>query len=377
MNERNLDASIAYAAAKDPSLPTQFRLACWSKSGHDLDEEFERLIIEAANTEGFHHGHAAAQALSAPQVNLKAVLRMLQSDAISPARAEDLIGYMVSDWRESDRADRARALLNGCDEDSRITDYLRLFAVDKENLLPFDQLIARMDHLSPEVASTVVMLLGHALDRDRVKRVVDAVSRRSWNASERESLVGSFSCGLTSRVQLFALRSGLLEPIPSHPGRSAPYELIANWLSENDYTPTQRLRMLVDAVSIGMAIDATALRESFDAVISGGIREDTSDSALAGRALEALFSLGERFDLFALEAFAVDEAYNLATSAVALIAASGTSDAVSSLINVHEKTSSFMLRSVVLGHLEPLASRLGFRVQRRENGSLEVSQLLS
>lgn len=377
MSPQNLDAPSAYAAAKDASLPPQFRLACWSKSGRELDEEFERLIFEAANMEEFHHGNAAAQALSAPQIDLRTVLRILQSDAIPPHKAENLIGYMVSDWRESGLADRARALSNECEEDSQITDYLRLFAVDEENLSHFDQLIERMHLLSPEVASTAVMLLGHALDRDRVKRVVDAVSRRSWDASERESLVGSFSCGLTSRIQLFALRSGSLEPIPSHPGRSVPYELIANWLNEDDYAPTQRLRMLVDATSIGMAIHTADLRASFDAAMSSGISKDTNDSALAGRALEALHSLGEKFDSSALEAFAIDEAYNLATSAVALIAASGRPDAVPSLINVYEKTSSWMLRSVVLGHLEPLASRLGLRVLRREHGSLEVSRLLS
>jgi hypothetical protein len=375
MSVHNLDASTAYAAAKDASLPPQFRLACWSKSGRALDEEFERLIIEAANTEGFHHGNSAAQALSAPQIDHKAVLRILHSDAIPPSKAEDLIGHMVSDWREAGLAERARALLSECDADNRITDHLRIFAVDEENLAHFDQLVERVDVLSPEVVSTVVMLLGHALNRDRVKRVVDAVSRRSWDAAERESLVGSFSCGLTSRIELFALRSGSLQPIPSHPGRSVPYELIANWLNEDDYTPTQRLRMLVDAISIGMAIDTADLRASFDAAMSSGTSKDTNNSALAGRALEALHSLGENFDAPALEAFAIDEAYNLATSAVALIAASGTPDAVSSLINVHEKTSSWMLQSVVLGHLEPLASRLGLRVLRRENGSLEVSRL--
>ena len=132
----------------------------------------------------------------------------------------------------------------------------------------------------------------------------------------------------------------------------------------DDYEPRDRLRLSLDAVRLGVPGSAMNLRLIFDAAMAVPADEEDADGALAGRALEVLHANGEAPVLDELERLALSATYNLASSVVALIAKGGTQLEADSLMRLHETVQSAMLRSAILGVLEPLAGRLGLRITR-------------
>lgn len=367
MRTGSIDADVAHAAAADEALPLQVRLAAWSKSGRKLDDAIEDLVIEGMKAEGYHLNASAAQALSSQTVDVQTVVRLLGSPEVSVTNAEKVLDYLISDWRSADRHDRVRELLavDGLREPLR--DLVLLYSIDDGNLEALDGLVDRMGGLSAELVSATVVQLGHAPERSRVDRIVAAIAGRTWSADDRVSITAAFATGLTHRMKMFGLRSGTLEPIPFHPGRNAPHELLKRWLARDDYSAIERLRMVLDAVRLGIADARRGLRPVLDAALAAGAAGEDSDATLAGRAIGILHANGEGLGLDELEQLVRNSSYNLATSAVALIAAGGSQAEANSLMRLYEEVSSKLLRSVILSELEPMASRLGLRITRKGN----------
>src|SRR5205085_1456384 len=196
---------------------------------------------------------------------------------------------------------------------------------------------------------------------------VAGIAGRSWDARDRRSIAGSLATGLTYRMEMFGLRSGTLETIPRHPGRSVPFALLEQWMSLNDYEPRDHLHLALDAVRLGVPGAASSLRRIFDAAMAAPVEEESTDGMLAGRALEVLYANGEAPPLEELEDLALTSTYNLASSVVALIAKGTSRREADVLIRLHGSVRSGMLRSVILAVLEPLAGRLGLRITRSGN----------
>jgi hypothetical protein len=364
MNGNCVDQEAAHAAANDPQLPIHVRLAAWGKSGRKLDATVERLIVDAMQADGFHPNSAAAQALSSPNVAASDVVRLLNSEAIDADKAAKIIDYVVNDWREADRAKRVRELLGVAELRGLPRDVALLYSIEGGDLAAIDRLIDRMGELGVELVGTTVMLLGHAPERKIVERTVAAISARAWSAADRAGLASAFATGLTYRMKMFGLRSGTLEPIPLHPGRNVPYELLWTWLELNDYSAVDRLRMMLDGVRLGMPKARVGLRSALDAALAAGAGDDTNDASIAGLAIEVLHAHGEGLGRDELEQLARNSSYNLATSAVALIAAHGAHADANTLAGMYPEVGEG-LRLVILSHLEPLASRLALRIMKK------------
>ncbi|MFM0642365.1 hypothetical protein PQQ63_37415 [Paraburkholderia metrosideri] len=180
-------------------------------------------------------------------------------------------------------------------------------------------------------------------------------------------IASSLTMGLTYRMRMTRINSGLLEPIPPHPGRTVPFSLLEEWMAGDDYEPRDRLRITLDAVRLGVPVAAKDLRQVFDAAMAAPVGEEHSDGSVAGRALEVLYANGEAPPLHQLEFLAISATYNLASSAVALIAKGGRQAEAETLIRLYENVTSASLRSMILGVLEPLAGRLGLRITRSDN----------
>ena len=143
----------------------------------------------------------------------------------------------------------------------------------------------------------------------------------------------------------------------------ATVELILKGMASEGYHPMASAALALSSPKINIAsiVRLMNLRLIFDAAMAVPADEEDVDSALAGRALEVLHANGEAV-LDELERHALSATYNLASSAVALIAKGGTQLEVDSLMRLHETVQSAMLRSAILGVLEPLAGRLGLRI---------------
>ena len=366
MNGDCVDREVAHAAANDAQLPVHVRLAAWGKSGRPLDAVVEHLIVDAMQAEGFHSNSAAAQALSSPNVAASDVVRLLNSEVIDAAKAAAIIDYVIDDWRRARRPERIRELLDEPELRGLPRDVALLHSIEGGDLAIIDHLIDRMGELSAELVGATVMLLGHAPEKKVVERIVAAISARPWSAEDRVALAGAFATGLTYRMKMFSLRSGALEPIPFHPGRNVPHELLRTWLALGDYGAVDRLRMMLDGVRLGISEARVGLRSALDAALAVGAGDDTNDASLAGRAIEILHAHGEGLGVDELEQLAKNSSYNLAASAVGLIAARGTHADATTLAGMYPEVEAGM-RSVILSHLEPLASRLALRIAKKGN----------
>jgi hypothetical protein len=361
-----VDPGVAHAAASDSKLPVQVRLAAWAKSGRKLDLAVEGLIVDAMQADGFHLNAAAAQALSAPTVGPSDVVRLLHSEAIDAAKAARIIDNVFNDWRESKLLGRIRALLEVAELRGSLRDIALLYSIEGGDQTAIDRLLDRMGELSTGLVGATVMLLGHVPEKKIVERIVAAISARTWSAEDRASLAGAFATGLTYRMKMFALRSGILETIPFHPGRDVPHGLLKSWLACNDYSALDRLRIVLDGVRLGMPEARVGLRSALDAALATGAADESNASAIAGQAIELLHAHGDGLAVEELEQLARNSSYNLASSAVALISARGTPADARTLAGIYPEADAG-LRLLILSHLEPLASRLALRVSK--NGS--------
>lgn len=362
-----VEATSAEAAARDDSLPLEVRLAAWSHAGCPLDEEIEALVLEGMAGEGYHQMATAAQALSSLDIDTATIARLLHSPQVPAENALKVIDYLVGDWKKSQRSDPIINLLNvgGLSDDKR--DLISLYAVNAGNRPVFEALVGRFSEMTTEMLCATLALFGHVLERAPVERAVGMIATRSWDAKDRRSIASALVTGLTYRMDMFSLRSGALDTIPRHPGRSVPFALLEQWMSLSDYEPRDHLHLALDAVRLGVPGAANKLRPIFDAAMAAPVEEESSDGMLAGRALEVLYANGEAPPLEELEELALASTYNLASSVVTLIAKGTTRREADSLMHLHESVRSEMLRRVILAVLEPLAGRLGLRITRSGN----------
>ncbi|HEV2745998.1 MAG TPA: NACHT domain-containing protein [Allosphingosinicella sp.] len=359
-----VEATTAEATARDESLPLEVRLAAWAHAGRPPDKEIEALVLEGMAGEGYHPMATAAQALSSPDVDIATIARLLQSPQVRPENALKVIDYLVGDWKQAKRSDPIIALLNMDGLSADMRDLLSLYAVNAGNRAVFDDLVGRFSAMTTEMLCATLALFGHVLERAPVERAVAGIASRSWDARDRRAIAGSLATGLTYRMDMFGLRSGTLDTIPRHPGRSVPFALLEQWMSLSDYEPRDHLHVALDAVRLGVPGAANKLRPIFYAAMAAPVDEELSDGSLAGHALEVLYANGEAPPLEELEQLALTSTYNLASRVVTLIAKGTTRREADSLMRLHESVRSGMLRSVILAVLEPLA---GLRITRSGN----------
>ena len=358
----SIDVDVAYSVAIDSLLPSQVRLAAWSKSDRKLDEAIERLIMEGILADNYHLQTSAAQALSSPMVDVQDVAKLLGAREVPLTKAEKLLDYLICDWRSANRYDRVRELLTIKGLKEPLRDLALLYSIDDGNLEALDDLVDRFGELDAELVSATVLLLGHAPERRRVERIVSAIADRTWSADDRVSIADAFATGLTHRMKMFGLRSGTLERISFHPGRNVPHELLKRWLTYDDYNTTERLKMTLNAVQLGITDARRGLRPILDAALAACPDKIDSNETLISRAIEILHADGNGLTLAELEQLVRSRPYNLAARAAALIAAGGSQSEANSLIQLYGEVSDAMLRLVILSYLEPLASRRGVRV---------------
>lgn len=362
-----IDGNTAYSVAVDTAMPLQIRLAAWSKSGRNLDNMIERLIIEGLNAEDYHRSSTAACALACSTVSTSTVMRLLNDKDLPTASAQTGLKYLISDWCKSNNRDRIQDLLALDQLTGPLRNIVLLYSMSMGERSAFEELLRHFDVLETEFVCATLTLLGHFSERSPVDRVVAAIANRAWTVEDRVAITGALAIGLTHRISRFSLTSSSMEFAAFHPGREACHELFYSWLTHGEYDAIERLRMILDAIQLGLESAHELLRPSLDAALEAGAGSNTNDSALAGRAIGILQARGKAPSEDELEKFVKFSSYNLATAAIALIAVRGTQDAADLLIRLYQETESAWLRQDILANLEPLASRLGYRIRRIGN----------
>lgn len=357
-----VDTDTAFDAASDTTLLREVRLAAWGHSLRELDPEIEKLIIQAMTTDEYRPIASAAKALASPQIDITAVIHLLQSPQVPQENTLKAMGYLFNDWKVLGWTNRFNELLATNVISKEIRELASLYAINAGILSVFNELLDRIPTMSTEMISATVALFGHMPERSSVERAVSIIASRKWNAKDRVSIAGSLTIGLTYRMNMLGINLGTLESIPPHPGRTVPFSMLEEWIAQDDYEPYDHLGLILDAAKLGVTSAISSLSETFDTAIAAPITEESSNGALAGRALELLHSYRKAPPLDELERLALSATYNFASSIVKVIAKGGGQLEAEALMRLYENVSSAMLRSTILDILEPLAGRLGLRI---------------
>jgi hypothetical protein len=353
-------AQEALSAANDPSLAPEVRLAARAHTAALLDDTSETLIRQALSRPGFFSYHSAALAMSTPAIDTPSILRMLQEPSALKDNVRRVLSHLIDYWHGAGLGERFTDLLIRGD----VHDWMRILAlqhaVTAGQIEAFDELLAKMPTMAYETAAETVVLLGHVLDRSRVQNAVATLSARDWNPEERCRLAHSLMTGLTWRVHTPGGCSAL-DPLPSHPGRTASFALLQDWIFRADYEPWKHLALVVSGVQTGVPGAIDLLRVSLDKAMAATTVHRLNDESAAGQALEVLHARGMGASVEELERIASTATYNLRNSSVRLIAKSGTLLAVESLMRLYLQFSPDK-RHDLLEALEPLAGSLGLRI---------------
>ncbi|UNK73953.1 hypothetical protein [Raoultella planticola] len=357
-----VDADIAIKISNDTSLPPEIRLATWYLTQQKLTHEIEMLVVQAMAVDDYSSNASAGKVLSSPYVDTKTLVRLIQSPQVPRKNAMDIMSGLFGDWQREGATSKFEELitLDGLDKDIRLI--ASLYAVNAGLLDVFDVLLDQLPVMNSDMVMRTIDLLGHIPERAIVEQAVSALASRKWNAKERVSIIGSLATGLRYRKKMCGLDSGILESIPLHPGRTVPYSLIEEWIAQDDYEPYDSLRLLLNAVELGVPNTISKLQDAFYLAIGPSIEENVAHDYLAGRALEALHANGQGPSVDKLEELALATTYNFASSIVGVIAKGGKASDVEILLRLYESVSSGMLRILILSVLEPLTGRLGLRI---------------
>lgn len=357
-----VSAEEAMAAVNDESLALEVRLAARAHTLLPLDEAAEELINSALSKEGFFPCHSAALAMSTVAVGMDSIVRLLQRPTALRDNVFRVFSHVFEQWSGAVLDGRLSEFLARDD----VADWLRVFALRRfvaaGRVEAFDELLSRMPGMSYEAVGETVILLGHVLDRTRVLRTVAVLVDREWRPEERCRVAHSLMTGLKWRVHTPGGAS-VMDALPNHPGRSAAFSLLDDWLSRTDYEPWKHLGLIVSGVEFGVPGAFNLLRAAFDKAMATPTTEGLNDGAVAGQALDAMHARGKGASLDELERIASTGTYNLCNSAVRLIAKAGNLSAFDSLMRLHDRISPAM-RKNLLEALEPLAGRLGLRITR-------------
>lgn len=362
-----VEAEVALAAAGDATLPAAVRLAAWSQSGQELDAKTEELIVHAISSDNEHSVASAARALSSPAVDTVAIMRILRATEGARGHTQMVVEYLIGYLERSGRSDVINDLLTVGFFNGEMRNLALLYVVSAGDGYAFDTLLEQLPTMSAEMVCATAVLFGHVRDRTRVANTVAVIATRNWTAAERVSIASSLATGLTYRMAMLGMRMGTLEPMPPHPGRAAPFGLLQEWLAQDDYEPRDRLRLLLDAVRLGVPGAKGDLRRQFDAVMAAQSPGEPVDDWLVTHALEVLHAMGEAPALEDLEIMAQSGTDSLASCVARLIASGGTEREAEALMRLFENVASRALRADILGALDPLAGRLGLRISRSGN----------
>ncbi|WP_137680563.1 NACHT domain-containing protein [Aurantiacibacter suaedae] len=353
----------AHDAFLNEKLPIVIRLAAWVHTNAPVDDVIEGLISEALRVDDYEHRSSAARALSVPAMSTEAVLRLLLDPNLEDEARENALDYLLADWLRSKERGRIEKLARDKSLPNALRDRAALFALAAGAGELIDPLVERMSATDAQMVAAVAIMFGHVLRRGPVERAVELIEARDWSPADRLMIAHSLITGLTYRMEMFSFRSGSLHPIPPHPGRAIPLDLIGQWLSLGGYTARERLSLVLDAIGIG-ASSASDLSVLLEEALKEPADSHLADAATAGRAIEELEKGPNRLTLSRLLELLAEEDYNMSSSAARVIAGRGTREAADALIRAYGPLKDGHLKGVVLDALEPLAGRLGLRVTR-------------
>lgn len=352
----------ALLAANDPSLALEVRLAARAHSTAPLDCQVKTLIREALARPGFFSYHSAALAMSTPAVDTQSILELLREPTTLGFNATRVLAHILEYWHAAGLHERFADLfaMNEIDE------WMRILAlqhgITQGRLEAFDELLTKVPNMPCEAVAETACLIGHVPDRSRVQALLVRLCDRDWKDEERLRIAHSLMTGLKWRSQVPGSGAGW-HPVSSHPGKSASFSLLEDWISRNDYPAWKHLGLIVIGSQTGVPGAIDLLRSALDKAMATPTIDRLNDETDAGQALEELNARGLGLSIEELERIATMATHNLRNSSIRLIAKSGTMAAVEALTRIYSRFPP-ALRNELLEALEPLAGRLGLRVSR-------------
>ncbi|MBX3740448.1 MAG: hypothetical protein KF712_05620 [Akkermansiaceae bacterium] len=359
-----LSRSACLAVALDKNLPVYVRLAAFGRLDGALDRRAKPLIQLALKSHAYYGLSFAAQAMSDPKTDIVTVVDILKTQGISENRIHSFFEYLVMRWDPPIRSIRLSEILAQSELPPGIRERALLYQLNGGNREVLHELFDGFTQKNLPIIKGTLSLLGHLVEREPVEEAVARISREQWSPESRCELVNSFVTGLTAKLDMCGLSSGAVQSIPRHPGRTAPFSLLQDWLGESDYSSLQRLCLVRDLIKLGMPGLDEELEDLLSEIVSDPLQVSENDpcSMDLGQAIELLIARGRRLPIANLEKVVLKGAANSASSAIIAIARGGNREALDSLIVLYPSIADRWLRSSTLQAIEPLAGRLGLRI---------------
>ncbi len=369
-----ISESARLAVALDEALPHRIRISAFCLGPQPLDARVEPLVETLVATPRLLSD--AIPAILKMQNSTERVFRLLLRDDLTKNQRIDLITTIVN---RADNETLPQVLLQIC-SDLSIDEELRLvakvFAAQHGDESAMSELVDGFSNYPLDIVHAALSVFGFHRSDVLVQRAVSALTNRALGPKDRVHLASGVVLGMTSKFEMMSFGSGAVVPAPWHPGISYLRRLIESWDELGDYSLCDRVRLGESLLHLGtdegilkLGCRITQLLESLDTS-----SEKWEESDVIGNALRSLLERQQLLELSVLESIASRCSFNGAWSALFMIAAIGTRDAVDLLVSLHGLFQDSSLAGPVVDLLEPLAGRFGLKVEVVD-GHLQVRTL--
>lgn len=359
-------AKISEAArlkvALDDTLPHEVRISAICLGPFPLEgcEEayVERLIVTPGRQVD------AMPAIFKINNSSEKLRRLLSRSEVELHQCVDIINAIVN---RVDGERLSQFLLEICcdpsiNEESRLI--AKIFAARYGDESAMSQLVDGFSDFPVSIVHGTLSVFGFHRSDVLTQRAASALVTRALAPQDRVFLASGGVLGMTSKFEMSSFGSGPVIPAPSHPGISHLLRLVEGWDKETDYSLCEYVKLGESLLLLGAQEKEVRLGRRIirlaDSLASP--LESWEECTAIGNALRTLLERQQLLELQVLELIVERCSFNGASSALFMIAAIGTRDAVDLLTSLYGTTKDSHLADEIVDLLEPLAGRFGLKI---------------
>lgn len=351
---------------ENDSLPLSIRLAALTKCASTTRERFNHLITEGLFSENDTLG-ISVHALLKCEEPARRLAANLDSAKLSDDTGCKLLDAIPTSIHKAIARDSS--LLGRLRQSFRLR--VLVFAAASNDTLSMEELAENSSNLPVDVLSMAISILGCHRCKKLANAFANGLATRVFNPTERVTLARSICMGMTARLEIVGWQSSIVHRAPLHPGFGEFEAILDRWSALEDYDTMDALDLDRSLAQFGDISAASRLNARLIAALEdpSTVTTDEMISHDLGHTLDVMIEQRIPVDIALIERVVRETGFNGKTSAYHAIAAQGTLAALNRLIEEFH-CCDYHLRGVLLDLMEPLAARLGVRVETGDDALL-------
>jgi len=362
LDGRNISEGARLKIAFDDTLPHQIRIGAIYIGPSPLDVRAEAYVEKLIEEPGWNKD--AMPAILKMNDCSERLRRLLARSDFGLHEHIDIANTIVN---EID-GDRLPQFLLEISCDPSINEELRLiakvFAARYGDESAMSQLVDGFSDFPVSIVHGTLSIFGFHRSDVLVQHAASLLMTRALEPQDRVFLASGCVLGMTSKFEMWSFGGGSVVPAPSHPGISHLRRLVDSWDEQTDYSLCERVKLGESLFQLGaeegvvrLGSRIAGLLESLDSSL-----ENWDECNAIGQAIRSLLERQQILELPLLESIVARCSFNGASSALFMIAAIGTRDAVDLLISLYGTIKGSHVAEEILDLLEPLAGRFSLKI---------------